>query len=179
VYEGGVREPMIVRWPGVTAPGSETDAYVMIEDFFPTILEMAGCADAQASVVQTVDGVSFMPLLTGRGENPAHGRSIYWHTPNSWIAGDYRDQGIGATSAVRRGDYKLVYWWIDGRKELYDLRADIGEGNDIAATNPRLVAELSADLGRYLRSVDAQRPKLAATGEYCQWPDGDDCAACQ
>jgi len=165
-YEGGVREPMIVSWPGVTTPGTTISNYVMIEDFYPTILEMAGVKDYQT--VQTVDGISFVPMLYG--ETPAE-RSIYWNMPNTWQPGDLREEGIGQTASVRRGDFKLVYWYKDGRKELYNVVDDISETNDLAASMPEKVHELSADLGHFLRSVDAQRPSLKSTGNPCPWPD--------
>ena len=165
-YEGGVREPMIVYWRGVAEPASVIDHYVMIDDFFPSILEMAGVSDWQT--VQTVDGVSFVPLLSGAKPEE---RSIYWNTPNKWVDGDCRDEGIGQTCAVRRGNYKLVYWYKDGKKELYDVVADISETADISLLMPDKVSELSADLGRYLRSVDAQRPSFKSSGKPCPWPD--------
>ncbi len=168
-YEGGVREPMIVYWPGVTEPGSTIADYLIIEDFFPTILDMAGVTDR--ATVQTVDGRSFVPMLIGGDAELVGDRSIYWNTPNTWIAGDYRAHGIGQTCAIRRGNYKLIYWYIDGRKELYDLSEDIGETRDLAEAMPELVDSLSADLGRFLRSADAQRPTVKYTGQPCRWPD--------
>lgn len=165
-YEGGVREPMIVYWPGVTAPGSVVDHNVMIDDFFPSILEMAGISDWQT--VQTVDGVSFVPLLSGADPEP---RSIYWNMPNKWVDGDCRSEGIGQTCSVLRDNYKLIYWYKDGKKELYDIAGDISETNDLSKVMPDKVAELSADLGNFLRSVDAQRPSYKASGDPCPWPD--------
>lgn len=167
-YEGGVREPMIVSWPGVATAGDKVEDYVIIEDFYPSILDMAGVKGYET--VQKVDGRSFVPLLNGTG-NPAKGRSLYWHTPNLWNSGQNLQLGIGATSAIRRGNYKLVYWYIDGKRELYDLGNDIGETTDIAAQHPDLVKELCIDLGNYLRDVDAQRPTYTATGKPCPWPD--------
>ena len=167
-YEGGVREPMIVYWNGVAQPNSVIDKYLIIEDFFPSILEMAQVEEY--TTVQPVDGVSFVPLLTGEGD-PSQGRSLYWNTPNAWYDGDYRSQGIGQTCAVRNGDYKLVYWYKDGKKELFNLKEDIGETTDIAAENPDIVDRLSKDLGSYLRQVGGQRPTFKATGKDCPWPD--------
>lgn len=165
-YEGGVREPMIVSWPGVTTPSTTVSDYLIIEDFYPTILEMAGITDYHT--VQTVDGISFLPLL--RGERPAE-RSIYWNTPNTWQPGDLRDEGIGQTAAIRRGDYKLIYWYKDGRKELYNIADDISETNNLADIMPEKVNELSADLADFLRRANAQRPSLISTGQPCPWPD--------
>lgn len=175
VYEGGVREPMIVYWKGVAQPGSTSGEYVIIEDFFPSILEMAGISDYRT--LQTVDGVSFVPLIKGTG-NPAANRALYWNTPNNWtnMIGEKRKRelGIGPTAAVRKGDYKLIYWYKDGVKELYDIRNDIGETNDIASRHPDIVGELSAELGAFLRSVGAQRPCAKSDSEECAplaWPD--------
>ncbi len=166
VYEGGVREPMIVYWNGVTTPGSEIDDYLIIEDFYPSLLEIAGVGSYTA--IQPLDGVSFVPLLKGaRGDND---RLLVWNTPNTWIAGDYRAHGIGQTCAVRKGDYKLVYWYDNGRKELYDVKRDIGETIDISGLHPDLVEELSVDLGRYLRKVGALRPSFL-DGTQCPFPD--------
>lgn len=169
VYEGGVREPMIVSWKGVTRPGTTVDDYLIIEDFFPSILEMAGVEDYET--VQTVDGVSFVPLLRGEGRAPQD-RCIFWNTPNTWISGDYRSHGVGQTASVRRGDYKLVYWYRDGKKELFDVRRDIGETTDLSASEPALVGELSAALGEFLRSAGGQRPSFRMSGNPCAWPDG-------
>lgn len=168
VYEGGVREPMIVYWKGVAQPGTSISDYLIIEDFYPSILEMAGVKDYET--VQTVDGVSFVPLITGKS-NPSENRCIFWNTPNTWIAGNYRNHGVGQTAAVRRGNYKLVYWYIDGKKELFDLSKDISEENDIAAANPGIVAELSTELGNFLRNSGGQRPSFKSTGQPCPWPD--------
>lgn len=166
--EGGIREPMIVYWPGVTQPGTEIGEKVIIEDFFPTILEMAGISEY--STVQTVDGVSFAPLL--RGESSDTERPLYWHTPNVWAeTGDDHSLGYGATSTIRLGDYKLIYWYNDGAKQLYNIREDIGEAEDLSERMPELTDSLSARLGEYLRSVDAQRPSFSADGSDCPWPD--------
>ena len=79
--EGGIREPMIVSWPGVAQPNTRCDKYLLIEDFYPTILEMAGVKDYET--VQPIDGISFVPLLTGTGD-PSKGRSLFWNMPNNW-----------------------------------------------------------------------------------------------
>lgn len=167
-YEGGVREPMIVYWNGVATPGSTIDSYLIIEDFFPSILEMAQIADYET--LQTVDGRSFVPMFSA--DIPADPeRPLIWNTPNNWVGGDLRHAGIGQTCAIRLGDHKLVYWYKDGKKELFNLRTDIGETTDISASYPALTDSLSSRLGKYLRSVDAQRPTFKATGLPCPWPD--------
>lgn len=165
LYEGGIREPMIVRWPGVVTPNTRCDKSVLIEDFFPTLLEMAQIKEYQT--VQTVDGVSFMPLLTGKGD-PSKGRSLVWNFPNNWDAGG---PGINFNCAIRKDNWKLLYDYRTGRKELYDIPNDISEANDVAAKYPKVVQALSKELGTLLRSRDAQRPTVKATGKPCPWPD--------
>ena len=164
-YEGGVREPMIVRWPGVVKPGSKCDKYLIIEDFYPTILEMAGIKGYKT--VQPIDGVSFMPLLKGTGD-PSVGRSLFWNCPNIW---GNDGPGIGPTCSVRNGDWKLIYYYETGRKELFNIPEDIGEHNDVARQHPDIVKRLSGELGTYLRKVDGQRPSFKATGKPVPWPD--------
>lgn len=172
LYEGGVREPMIVYWKGVAEPGRVCDDYLIIEDFFPSILEIAGISDYNTE--QHVDGVSFVPLIAGTG-NPSEGRSLYWNTPHNWTnminEQTKRNLGIGQNCSIRRGDYKLVYWYLDGAKELFNIAEDISESTDISAMNPELVRQLSSDLGEFLRSCGGQRPTVAATGKPCPWPD--------
>ena len=163
-YEGGVREPMIVSWPGTVKPGSKCDRYLMIEDFFPSILEIAGISDYQT--IQQRDGISFMPLLTGKGK--MEDRDIYWHYPHSWGPSG---PGIGATCAIRSGDWKLVYYFDSGKRELFNIPNDISEKHDLAAQKPRIVKQLAGKLSNYLRSVNAQRPTLRATQQPAPWPD--------
>lgn len=165
LHEGGIREPMIVSWPGVTKPGSRCDKYLMIEDFYPTLLEMAGVRDYKTANV--VDGVSFVPLLRQTGD-PSRGRALIWNMPNIW--GD-DGPGINLDCAIRKDDWKLVYYYDTGRKELFNIREDIGERHNLAAGHPDIVRRLSRELGMRLRSMDAQRPVMRATGKPCAWPD--------
>lgn len=175
--------PLLVKWPGVTAPGSVTATPVTIEDFFPTILEIAGVEFSGQSgalnnhegVVELgpeLDGRSFVPLLRGEAGEPD--RPLFWHFPHAW-GGVARPRptgpGIGATSTVRRGDWKLVYWHIDGRKELFNLAEDIGERHNLANDQPRMTADLSSLLGGFLRETDAVMPTRAATGRPVPYPD--------
>lgn len=164
-YEGGVREPMIVSWPGVVAPGSRCDKYVIIEDFYPTILEMAGVR--RYKTVQPVDGVSFLPLLTATGD-PSRNRPLFWNCPNIW---GNEGPGIGPTCAVREGDWKLVYYYQTGEKELFNIPDDIGERQDLSGRHPGVVKRLSKELGAYLRKVGGQRPSFKATNKPVPWPD--------
>ncbi|MBZ4191990.1 sulfatase [Niabella beijingensis] len=153
VYEGGIREPMIVKYPGVVKPGTIAEQYVIIEDFFPTILELAGIKNYK--LIQQLDGRSFVPLL----KNPAlkdATRDLVWHYPNKWQ--NAGGPGINYFSAVRKGDWKLVYSLRTGKAELYNLKEDIGETNDLAAQQPATTRELQSLLGRRLKDWNAPMP---------------------
>lgn len=163
--EGGIREPMIVSWPGRVEEGSKCDKYVIIEDFFPTVLDMAGIEDYET--VQEVDGISMVPLLEGSGDT-SKGRALFWNCPNIW---GVEGPGIGPTCTVREGDWKLIYYYDTGKKELFNIKEDIGEKKNLADSNPDKTKQLSRKLGKYLRSTGAQRPVLKKTGEPAPWPD--------
>ena len=166
-YQGGVHEPMIVYWPGVTQRGTVNDNKVMIEDFFPTILEMAGVKRYRTE--QTVDGKSFVNLLRKPAKH--RDRTLVWHYPNAWTEGVTHDEGYGAYSAIMVGQMHLIYFWDTGELRLYDCASDIGERNNLAENRPEKVAELARLLTRELQRMDAQRPTLKATGTLAPWPE--------
>ena len=141
------------------------DKYEIIEDFYPTLLEMGGVK--KYKTIQTVDGVSFMPLLTQKGD-PSKGRSLFWNLPNNW---GNDGPGINFNCAVRHGDWKLVYYYGTGIKELFNIKEDIGETINLALDRPDMVKKLSKTLGKHLRKVKGQRPYFNATGLPCPWPD--------
>jgi len=147
LYEGGIREPMIVKWPGVVKPGSTCSEPVTSTDFYPTMLEMSGLP---AKPEQHVDGVSLVPLLKQKGR--LERKAIYWHYPH------YHGSGSKPSGAVRAGDYKLIEWYEDNSVELYNLRDDIGEKSDLAAKMPDKAAELRGMLHRWLRQIKATVP---------------------
>lgn len=153
MYEGGTREPLIVRWPGVTQPGSLRRTPVTSPDFYPTILEMAGLDPLPR---QHKDGVSLAPLLSGADALPRE--AIYWHYPH------YGNQGGTPGSSVRAGDWKLIEFFEDGRLELYNLRRDPGEKENLAAKEPARAAELRALLVSWREEVEAKLP--AGNPEY-------------
>ena len=170
VYEGGIRVPMLVKWPGVTAAGTQTDKPVIIEDFFPSLLRMAGINNYRTS--QTIDGVSFVPLLRQQHSKSSTERSFYFHFPNRW---GENPEGSLAYSAVLCGDFKFIYRWHTASMELYDLKKDISESNNLLVTDYRKyrkkAKKLAENLSDYLRSVDAQRPIQKSSGEPVHWPD--------
>lgn len=165
VYEGGIREPMLVKYPAMVKPATIARQYVIIEDFFPTILELAGIKNYKA--VQQVDGKSFVPLL----QNPAwkNGeRELVWHYPNKW--NNAKEVGINYFSAIRKGNWKLVYSLRTGRAELYNLEDDISEQNDLSATNTSKNNELKSLLGKRLKGWNAPMPVDKKTGRVVAWP---------
>ncbi|MDA0195471.1 MAG: sulfatase [Bacteroidetes bacterium] len=164
IREGGIREPMIVKWPEVTKPNSINPNYLIIEDFYPTILEIAGVVDYQTA--HQIDGESFVSMLKDN-EVLVQTRPLFWHFPNEWGP---KGPGIGAFSAVRRGDWKLVYWHLKESFELYNIVEDIGETSNVAENESALVVELATLLTEYLKSVDAQMPMHKPSGEKVTWP---------
>lgn len=169
LLEGGIREPMIIRWPGRTTAGSECDRYVMIEDFYPSILDMAGIAPGgnTGHYGYTIDGLSFVPLIDGTSD-PSADRALVWNFPNIW---GLNGPGINLNCAIRKNDWKLIYNYADGSKELYNIAQDMTESRNMATEYPDITDSLSAELGAYLRNVKAMRPSFKATGKPCPWPD--------
>jgi arylsulfatase A-like enzyme len=155
LYEGGVRVPLIVRWPGKTKPGSVCDVPVIGIDFYPTILEIAGAPKRKDHVL---DGESIVPLLKGR--SGLGRKAIFWHFP-AYLQGNYGWKETWRTTpagAVRKGRWKLIEYFEDGRLELYNLKQDIRESNNLASTMPKKIAQLHALLRKWRKSVDAPVP---------------------
>jgi arylsulfatase A len=147
LYEGGLREPLIVRWPGQIREGQEIETPVVLTDLLPTLLEVAGLDVAKTG--GPLDGVSLRGLL--RGETLA-ARQLFWHFPN------YTNQGGRPGGAVRDGDWKLIEQYEDGSLELFDLRDDPGEQHNLAQQEGRQAAELQQALHEWRRRVGAQMP---------------------
>jgi uncharacterized sulfatase len=145
VYEGGVREPLIVRWPGVVKPGTTCSVPVTSVDFYPTFLQIVG---AKRDPKHALDGETILPLLrqTGTLERDA----IYWHYPHY-----HHSRPAGA---IREGDWKLIEFFEDGQLELYNLKRDIGEKNNLAPKMPEKAAELQQKLAKWRKSVGAKMP---------------------
>ncbi|SHM57346.1 Arylsulfatase A [Chitinophaga jiangningensis] len=166
VHEGGIREPMLVKWPSVARPGAVCNQPLIIEDFFPSILEMAGVK--KYTTAQQVDGKSFVPMLRNPSQVQSE-RTLVWHYPDKWIAKD--GPGINYRSAIRRGNWKMIYNMRTGEKELYDLATDIGEVNNLAQKQPEKVKELSQLLSSQLRQWKSPMPVITATGKPVSMPD--------
>ena len=166
LYEGGIRVPFIVKWGDTVKPGTRNASSIIVEDLYPTILDMAGVK--QYNVPQTIDGVSIVPTLKGKADSRIANRSLIWNFPNVW---DGYGPGINLNCAIRRGDWKLIYYYATGRKELFNIAQDISESRNLAEQYPAKVKQLSAELGKKLRSMNAQRPSFKTTGAACKWPD--------
>ncbi len=146
MYEGGIREPLLVRWPGTIKAGITLNTPVSSPDIFPTLLEVAGATPAAG---QVLDGASLLPLLKG-GSLPD--RALFWHYPH------YGNQGGAPSAAIRRGDWKLIEWHEDQHIELFNLTTDLSEQKNLAATEPQRVAELQAELAVWQKQVGAKFP---------------------
>lgn len=165
LYEGGIRNPMLIRWPGVVRPGSAMETPVSVEDLFPTILDMAGIKNPK--IIQTIDGKDLVPLLSGRTKDLGE-RPFFWHFPVKWTNQD--GPAINFFSAVARGDWKLVVSLRTGKKELYNIRKDIGETQDLAAQHPDKVRELAVLLGERLKDMKTPMPGFKSTGLQVPYP---------
>ena len=165
LYEGGIREPMIVKWPGVVKQGSVEKGYVIIEDFFPTVLEMAGIKSYKT--IQKMDGVSIVPFLKSKGEKDDQ-RALIWNYPNKWYPGP---AGITSyVSAIRQGKWKLIYFQRDGRLELYDLDNDLSEQHDLSKTNLKKLSQMANLLTTKLKERGAQLAISKASGQQVVYP---------
>lgn len=149
-YEGGVRVPLVVKWPGVTEPGSVSAEPVITNDYFATIVEMTG---ASPTPRHETDGESLVPLLKQDAQSLARD-ALYWHYPH------YHPGGATPYGAIRERDNKLIEFYEDGRVELYNLKEDIGETNDMSKEQPELAGRLQKKLHAWREAVGAQMPEV-------------------
>jgi len=144
LYEGGIREPLLMRCPGITKPGMQIDTPVSSIDFLPTFADLAGARPTQ------VDGLSLRPLLQGRS---LKSRPLFWHYPH------YSNQGGEPGSAIREGDWKLIEFLTDHRRELYNLRQDPAEKLNLIHRHPAQAKKLWAKLDDWRSATGAIQPK--------------------
>lgn len=147
-YEGGIRVPFLVRWPGVTPAGSVSDQPVCSIDIFPTIMEAAG-VDLPAD--RTIDGLSLVPHLRSAGTTPLQRDELIWHFPH------YR-HAPGPYSIIRKGDWKLIHFYA-GSQELYNLKNDLAEEHNLVDQHPDQVLLLEQRLMTRLREMNAKLPR--------------------
>jgi arylsulfatase A-like enzyme len=148
-YEGGIRVPLVVGWPGRIEAGTTSDTPVSTIDLLPTICAATG---APLPAGLHIDGLSLLPLLDRSGSIDRE--ALFWHFPHYWWGGR-----LTPYSVVRRGDWKLVRWYGGGADELYDLAADLGEANDLAAEMPERAHELGSMLDAWLAETGAKLPR--------------------
>lgn len=161
VYEGGIREPWIVRYPGITKAGSTSDQPICSIDLFPTIAAAAGI-----DVQHEIDGIDLAPALQ---DNSLDRDALFWHYPH------YSNQGGIPGGAIRMGDYKLFERYEDGRVHLYNLKDDVGETKDLSSELPERTQEMRDRLHAWYKTVDAQF--LQEKDGMIPWSPGDDVAA--
>ena len=149
-YEGGIRVPLIVKWPGVTRAGSQSQAMVSGPDFYPTILEMAGLP---LKPEQHLDGISFVDVLKGKAETTR--KRAFWHSP----VGRPESTGDENCTVVRDGDWKLIDWYDKGKLELYNIKQDMKEQHDLAAEMPQKRDELYQLIVEWRKEVNAYMDK--------------------
>lgn len=155
LYEGGIREPMVIYWPGVGEHGTVCNVPVISTDFYSTILDMLGIYPL-TNKENGIDGKSLVPLLTGEksGTEKIKKRALYWDFPQ------YSNHGAQSPAgAVRYGNYKLINYYENGTNQLFNLKTDMGEHHDLAKSDPQKVKELSHMLHAWLKRVHAVMPK--------------------
>ena len=154
VFEGGIRVPLAIKWPGVISPGRHSQALVTSEDFFPTIMEATGIPYNKS----TLDGYSLIPILTGTG-TVAH-KALYFHYPH------YHHLGYLPSGAIRQGDYKVIEWFeatltnTGTQVNLYNMKNDIGEEHDLAGEMPEKAAEMRQALHEWQDRLQVQKMTL-------------------
>lgn len=158
-YEGGIRVPLIVKWPDTVKPNSQNGDYVFIDDIFPTFLEMAGQSTPESNY--EIEGQSFVSLLK-EGEKGNQERVILWHYPNTYYNPPY--------SIVRKGDYKLIYHHADQKLELFNIAEDISESHDLSRVKKLKTVEMAVLLTDLLKYSGAQMPLFKESGEPIPYP---------
>ncbi|MBT1688512.1 sulfatase [Dawidia soli] len=147
LYEGGIRVPLIMRLPGTIKAASVTDAPVSSQDFYPTFVDIARAAMPRG---YRVDGTSLYPLVT-KGKVPER-EAMFWHYPAE--TGKWKNR---MSSAIRKGDYKLIYFYVSKRAELFNLKADPEEKQNLADQMPAQVSELMEALNKWKAEVKAEQ----------------------
>ncbi|MCS7014827.1 MAG: sulfatase [Gemmatales bacterium] len=148
LYEGGIRVPLLIRWPSVVAPGKTSSVPVRSEDLFMTLVQAAG---AQLPADREYDGVSLLALLKGEADGLRRD-FLYWHFPH------YSNQGGKPSGAIRFGNWKLIEHYEDGQVELYHLEQDVGERHNLAAQHPEVRDKLQRELASWRQRIRAQMP---------------------
>ncbi len=173
--EGGIRVPMLAAWPGVIPGGTACDVPVIVEDFLPTLAEIAGVETTDQTGEQdggALDGLSLVPLFRDPAARPAaFDRALVWHQPNHWSIDSH--PGYGPHSSIRVGDLKFIHYHAPDhapRFELFDLAHDLGETENLIDERPDLAQQLADLLQGRLIDLGADRMTVRETGELVAWP---------
>ncbi|MCF8413099.1 MAG: sulfatase, partial [Melioribacteraceae bacterium] len=159
LYEGGIRVPLIISWPGKVKAGTETDALVNTYDFFPTFLEIADIKNKPADL----DGISLVPFISGKEKIDRN--TLYWNYPH------YHGNGEGPCSVIREGDYKLIEWYErsltdkSNPVELFNLKEDISETVDLSKQLPEKTKKLWNKLKKWRNEINAQIPEVIESAQ--------------
>ncbi len=146
-FEGGIREPFFIKVPWLDIAGKQSDEPVIGTDFYPTFLELSG---ADLRYDEHIDGVSLVPVMKG---NKLEERALVWHYPH------YGNQGGQPSSIIRQGEWKLIHYYEDGRRELYNLKTDLEETTDVSAQYPERTNQLHEQLFARLNEMGARFPQ--------------------
>ena len=152
-YEGGIRVPLIVKWPGKIEPNTVSHTPAITDDIFPTLLDIAGVKDAD-KIEAGMIGRDLKPLLTNKGKLPDD-RPLLWHYPHFW---GVKGPGIEPFSALRVGQYKLLFFYGDRRYELYNIADDLGETTDLIKSESGVAAKMAKQMRTALERASAQMP---------------------
>ncbi len=167
-YEGGIRTPFAIRWPGVIEPGTESDIAVNGVDLMPTFAEIASVSPPQS---QPVDGLSILPILKGKENEFDTDRAMFFHFP-LYLGGDWKDSVLPVhqgpsnywravpSSVIMKGDYKLIKYYEYDSYELFNLREDISETNDLSQEKPEIARSLLQELQEWVEEVEAPVPDI-------------------
>jgi arylsulfatase A-like enzyme len=161
-WEGGIKEPFFIKVPWLDLAGKTCEVPVTGADFYPTLLDLTGAA---LRPEQHQDGVSLLPLLRG---GSIEQRPLYWHYPH------YGNQGGDPSSIIREGEWKLIHYWEDGSAELYNLKSDPDENEDLSGEHPERVQSMSDKLDSWLKEVGARYPEPDpeySAALYRQWEE--------
>ncbi len=148
-YEGGIRVPYIIKWPGVTKAGSVSSVKINSNDLYPTFCAAANC---QPPKDYKIDGKNLKPILAGKSTKWQN-RALYWHFPHTWAGGLVKPY-----STINDKDWKLIYHWIEDKVELYNLNNDLSETKDLAKSQPEKAIELKSKLMKWLKTSGAKIP---------------------
>jgi arylsulfatase A-like enzyme len=154
LYEGGIRVPYIACWPGTVPAGAESEQPITGVDLYPTLLDVAGIAAPSGTVL---DGTSYLGILKGEKQTSER-RPLYWHFPGYLGGVDKNNWRTTPAGAIRFGDWKLIEFFEDNRQELYNLRSDLGEKQNLAVSQPGRLESLSQMLHEWRKQTNAPMP---------------------